>query len=460
MISCTEVKPVIIQDGIAVTFTRGVEELGNLKSDTILGMRVFAALLLIAPSLIGSLAVGQDKPHATPTAVTVPATIDHNRVVIEAALPLPDSSVQRVHAWVDNGNADLEMSRHLATVLGLDVKCGDQECVSSPPREIVVGGLSIPLASVKQAHIPLKPVSAASVLAPGMNAEINIPAAVLRNYDVLIDFPGHKFSIGAPGTIHFRGPSSKVLINSENGLIQIPSQIEGKKYNLALDVGSSISFLSEDVFDKLAAAHADWPHMTGAVGAANMWGLDEEPKWKLMRLDRLQYGPLFLTNVAVVDFPKDRMEFFSKRAGVPTAGLIGSQVLLNYRVGLDYAHSTVYFEIGRLFTFPDFDVIGLVLRPEDDGRFTVLGIADFDGKPSLPTGADGVQPGDHLVAVDGIPVQHSTMGQVWAALGGTAGQERKLTMERGGKQFVVAAKVLHFLGKTPDDDTGRKKSRL
>src|SRR5208282_1529856 len=188
-------------------------------------------------------------------------------------------------------------------------------------------------------------------------------------------------------------------------------------------------------------AHPDWPQMTGAVGSANMWGGDDEAKWKVMRLDRLQYGPLFLDNVVVVDFSKDRMEIFDKRAGVPTAGLLGSSALLNYRVGLDYAHSMVYFEFGRNFNFPDFDVIGLILRPEDDGRFTILGVAEFEGTPSLPDGPDGVQLGDHLVAVDGIPVGGSTMGQVWAMLGGTPGQERKLTVERAGKQFTVAAKV-------------------
>jgi hypothetical protein len=248
-----------------------------------------------------------------------------------------------------------------------------------------------------------------------------------------------------------------VLVNAENGLIQVPSRIENKKYNLALDVGASISFLSADLFDALAATHADWPHMTGAVGSANMWGLDEEPKWKLQRVDRVQYGPLYLTNVAVVDFPKDRMEFFSKRAGVATAGLLGAQVFLNYRVGLDYAHSTVYFDIGRLFNFPDFDVIGLVLRPEDDGRFTVLGVVDFEGKPSVATGADGVQAGDHLIAVDGLPVQGSSMGQVWKSLGGTPGQERKLTLERAGKEFVVPATVRHFLGEAEEGTKKEKK---
>jgi hypothetical protein len=188
-----------------------------------------------------------------------------------------------------------------------------------------------------------------------------------------------------------------------------------------------------------------------------MWGLDEEPTWKVMRVDRVQYGPLFLASVAVVDFPKDRMDFFAKRAGIPTAGLLGSSALVNYRIGLDYAHSTVYFEFGRMFNFPEFDVVGLTLRPEGDGRFTILGVAVYEGRRSVPEGADGVQSGDHLVAVDGIPVLGSTMGQVWKMLGGTPEQERRLTVERGGRQFNIAATVQHFLGEQPDEKEKKKK---
>jgi hypothetical protein len=196
--------------------------------------------------------------------------------------------------------------------------------------------------------------------------------------------------------------------------------------------------------------------MTGAVGSANMWGSDDEPKWKLMRVDRLQYGPLFLANVPVAAFPKDRFDYFAKRAGIPTVGLLGSNALINYRVGVDYRRSTVYFDLGRTFTFPDLDVIGLILRPEDDGHYTILGVADFDGKPSVPQESDGVQPGDHLVAVNDIPVRGQTMGQVWAALGGTPGQERRLTIGRAGKHFTVNARVQHFLAETPDDPRSKK----
>jgi hypothetical protein len=272
---------------------------------------------------------------------------------------------------------------------------------------------------------------------------------------VLFDLPDREFTIGEPGSLKFKGVSSKVAVNAENGLIQVPSQIANKKYNLALDLGTSISFLSDELFEQLAAAHPDWPHMTGAVGPANLWGLADEPGWKLMRVDRVHYGPLFLTDVPMVQFARDREILIEKRAGMPTAGLLGEEALANYRVGIDYAHSMVYFDIGRTFKFPDFDVVGLVLRPEDDTRFTIIGVADFDGKPSVPE----VQAGDHLVAVDGIPVPDSTMGQVWSLLEGSPGQERKLTVERNGKQVEVTAQVQHFLGESPEDAAKKKSGK-
>jgi hypothetical protein len=411
-----------------------------------------AAVALLCFSPVAG-AQSKSAPPAQQQAVTVPATIDHNRMIIDVDVPLAKGGTERVRAWVDNGNPDLSMSMRLALLADSDIECS-RACFGGSPAAIFVGGMAIPLNGMR-AQIPLMPDNARSVMVPGLPAEITIPSTVLRHYDVLIDFPGRKFTIGTPGTIHFRGSSGKVQINAENGLIQVPSQIEKGKYNLVLDLGSSISFLSGEVFDKLAAEHPDWPNMTGGVGSANVSGQDEETKWKVMRLDRVQYGPLFLTNVPNVDAGK--MDSFEKHAGTPTVGLLGSQVFLNYRVGLDYAHSTVYFDIGRMFNFPDFDVVGLILRAEDDGKFTILGVADFDGKPSVPEGPEGVQAGDHLVAVDDVAVHGVTMGQVWAMLGGTPGLERKLTIERGGRQFSIMAQVQHFLGELPDEKDSKKK---
>jgi hypothetical protein len=390
-------------------------------------------------------------------AATVAATIDHNRVVINLDLPLPDGSRQPVRAWVDNGSPDLELSRRVATLLGLAVACDDKTCSAPAPAELLVGAMSIPLTGIKEAKIPLKPVSEAAVLVPGMNVDLNLPSSVLRHYDVLIDFPGHKFSIGAPGTIHFRGVSGKVEVDPNGGLIRVPSQIEGKKYSLVLGLGSSISFISEELLNKLATAHPEWSAMNGSVGSANQWGTEDEIKGRVMRLDRLQFGPLFLANPVAVSWPKEISAFYEKQAGAPVAGMVGSNLLLNYRVGLDYAHSLVYFDLGRTYNFPDFDVIGLVLRPEGDGEYTIVAVADIDGKPSVAFGPEGVQAGDRLLAVDGIPVHGSTMGQVWSLLGGTPGQQRVLTLGRAGKELRIPAAVEAFLPEAPDEKESRKK---
>jgi hypothetical protein len=410
-------------------------------------LQALVVLFLLAAAL--ALNAGAQK------SVTVPITLDHNRIVVDVDLALPDGTTQRVHSWVDNGDPDLEISRRVATLLGLNITCGEKECSAPAPREISIGGLKISLSAVKEAEIPLKPPPAAAIAFPGMSAEINIPSTILRNYDVLINFPGHELTLAPPGTLKFNGSKAKAEINSKNGLIQIASQIERKKYNLALDFGASISLLAPDLVDNLASAHPAWPHMIGAVGPANLWGADNELTQKLMRIDRIQYGPLFLTSVPVAELSKENFDFFSRRAGTATSGLIGADAMANYRVGIDYAHSAVYFDIGRLFNFPEFDVIGLILRPEDDGRFTILGAADYEGKPSVAE----VQSGDHLVAVDGIPTLGNTMGQVLLMLGGEAGKQRHLTIERDGKQIKFAATVQHFLGELPGEENSKKKNR-
>lgn len=423
-------------------------------------MRLSTALIALVFLAVSAVAQDAGKPQPEPKSVTVPVTLDHNRVVIDVYLPLSDGSTKRVRGWVDTGDPELQMSQRMAKLMGLAITCDANTCSAPSPREIMIGAMKISLAALKEVRIPLTPESAASVMVPGMSAEIKIPSSVLRNYDVLINFPDREFSIGLPGSLNFKGVKSKMLVNASSGFIQIPSKIENKNYSLGLDVGSSISFLSEELFDKLAAAHAEWPRMTGAVGPANMGELgDDEPKWKLVRVDRLQYGPLYLTDVAVANFPRTFSAFFEKDAGSAIAGLLGSNALMNYRIGLDYAHSAAYFDIGNTFKFPEFDVVGLILRPEDDTRFTILGVADFEGKPSVPSGDDGVQPGDHLVAVDGIPVPDSTLGQVWSLLEGSPGQERKLTIEREGKQFNVVAKVQHFLGEMEDGQAKEKSAK-
>jgi len=401
------------------------------------------ARALVATLIVSSTAFARSSPKS----VTVPITLDHNRVVIDVYLPLPDGTSKRARAWVDSGNSDITMSQRVAALTG-PVSCDLQVCTAKPPSEILVGGLKISVPDVHEAHAPAG--VATDLMEPGMGTEINLPSTVLRNYDLVIDYPNRQFTIGEPGSVSFQGNSAKALINP-SGLIQVPTQIEGQAYNLALDIGASISLISSSLLAGWQKAHPTWAVMHGAVGAANMWGTPNEAQWDMVRVPELPFGATRLANVAVAPFAGDRLDFFEKRAGLPTVGLVGGNALRQYVVGIDYAHSTVYLRRTNTAA-PDMDVVGLTLHPENDGRYTVLGVADFDGKPSVPE----VKVGDVLLGVDGAPATGATMGQLWSLLGGTPGQTRSLTLERDGKRITVDAPVRRFLSPGSAAHSARK----
>jgi len=101
----------------------------------------------------------------------------------------------------------------------------------------------------------------------------------------------------------------------------------------------------------------------------------------------------------------------------------------------------VYFEKGAEFDLFDMDLVGLTLRPESDGSYSVLGVSSKNGKPAV----EGVEPGDKLLQVGDLKTAGATMGPVVDALRGKPGDIRTLVLERSGTQFTVEAKVMRFL---------------
>ena len=376
--------------------------------------------------------------------VTVPITLDHNRIVIDVFLPMPDGTSKRVRAWVDSGNPDLVMSRRVAALEGA-VSCEGPVCKATPPRDIVIGGMKIPL-GLSTALAPAQ--DPADVMIAGMSPEMNLPTQVLRNYDIVLDYANRELTVGEPGSVPFPGKASKAEI-STTGQIEVVSQIAGQTYNLALDTGASISGLSSELISRWHKVHASWPFLTGAVGAANRYGTPDEVEVQVLRVPSLRFGNVDLASVAFATLGPQAFPLLAKQAeGETMIGRLGGNAFRNYRVGIDYAHGTVYLDRLTAVAPPDMDVVGLTLRPERDGRYLVVAVVNYAGKPSVA----GVGPGDVLVGVDGAPATGATMGQVWSLLGGRAGQTRALTLERGGQRFTVAATVRRFLASQSPPD--------
>jgi hypothetical protein len=274
----------------------------------------------------------------------------------------------------------------------------------------------------------------------GMSPEIILPAAILRNYDVVVDYATRQFTIGAPGSIKFQGVPTKARVNPE-GLVDITGQFQDEQLRFALDTGSPISFLDGERLAKWHGAHSTWPYLKGAVGAANVTGSADEADRELLRIPDLRVGTAALSGVVFAGLSPAALSKLNERLGADTNGLLGGEAFRNCRVGIDYAHQTVYLDVVSHNAAPDMDVVGLTLRPRADGHFTVSAVLSTDDKSTVPD----VKAGDVLVGVDGAPVTGATLGQAWSLLSGTPGQSRALTLERDGKVFTVTAPVRRFL---------------
>lgn len=402
-------------------------------------------LLFIGGASVGHVAAGDvfgDTSAGKPTAkflpsATVPFTLDHNRILIAADVDLGNGKARPVSVWVDNGTPDIAISERLATELGLPItrtKTGDH--TATPPKKMLIGGMRLDLSYLQMAEVEKGPT-----VGSGMKADMNLPASVLCNYDIVIDYPSRLMTIAARGSVQFKGKAVRGYFNPENHLIQIPAKIGSDLFNLALDAGTPVTFIDSTLVSKFSRDHPSWPSMRGAVGITNLWGLDDEPNWQVLRVADLAFGDISFPDVIAVSFPVDRLDYFRKRAGVRTAGLMGAASLLNYRLGIDYRHGIVYFERLTKPVNPEMNLVGLTLRPEADGGYSVLGVALYKKEPAVA----GIRKGDILLKVDDKDVNGLTMGAVWSLLRGSPGTIHKLAYGRQGKKLAVTATARCFL---------------
>ena len=369
--------------------------------------------------------------------VTVAFSLDHNRIIVPVEVCSDDGKTRSVKAWLDNGTPVLSITGRLVAELGLSITSDSAgaRVTDHSNASILIHGMRMSIAG-----LPVEIEKSAGV-AVGMDAGITLPSSLLHRYDLIVDYPGRKLTLGIPGSLHFYGAAVKAFIHPKNALIQIPATMDGATFHLALDLGTPVSLFDKSLVEKWSRAHPTWPTVSGAIGVANLWGLDTEPKWRLLRVHHLRYGPLDLQSLVAVTCPPDWLDYFIKRVGMSTAGLIGAEALYNFRIGIDYAHQTVYFQKREDAVATKFDCIGLTLRPESDGAYLILGVAQLNGRAAVP----GVQNGDTLVMINHRPVRGLTMGKVWSLLSGPPGSYCNLTLHRGGNTILVKATVAHFL---------------
>jgi C-terminal processing protease CtpA/Prc len=119
----------------------------------------------------------------------------------------------------------------------------------------------------------------------------------------------------------------------------------------------------------------------------------------------------------------------------PIVGALAGNVLKTFRVEIDYQKGYTYFEKTGTLESNDLDLVGLVLRPDQDGKYTVVGLSSQHDSETL----EAVHPGDTLLAVSNHPVNRLMMSEVIDLLRGTPDERKVLRLER--QSAVVEARV-------------------
>ena len=408
-------------------------------------------LLLVLPLLVAHPMPGYASARGeTVKSATVPMSLDHDRMLVDAQIERADGTRRSVRLWVDTGAPDFFMSEALARDLAIDIPAAQgvpgsrRTPLEIPaPTGLRLGGLPLDFQGVK-AKVLFSP----SWIYTTTHADANLPAAVLRHYQVVLDYPALHLTLAQPRSLTPRGTRAPATVHPQTGIVQIDATVDGDSMSFALDIGASYSFASREVVDSLARRHPDWPLQTGALGCANIWGWwPDEAAWPVLRVPQIEWGPVRLTGVGVVGLPgffepgASLGDWYSQKTARPVVGFLGPNAVKAYRVEIDYAGGAVYFEKGAERDTHDMDMVGLTLQPQPDGSYQVLGVAKKEGQPF----AEGVEAGDTLVQVGGLRATGVTMGAVVDALRGRPGETRVLTLRRGGKEITVKAKVGSFL---------------
>ncbi len=360
----------------------------------------------------------------------MPARIDNDRMFVTLTFRRPDGSPRLALACVNMGMGGLSLAPALRDELGRD-----------RPVSFSIG--SMPVTVDAAAVLPASAEDFAQQLGP-MPVEAILPAGVLRQFRVTLDYAGQTLTLAEPSDASAPGVPVSVRMNNGTGLISADAEVDGRRYPVVIDAGAGYSWWRGGVVREWLAAHPDWLRAEGAPGRSNQAMVDQafERDATVLRVPAMALGPLQLRDVGILGSGPARggvvglligrlfWDAWEKGAPGPVAGWLGGNVLSRYRLTIDYRNRVTYWEQVVPPRTDELDAVGLSLVHTSDG-YRVGGLVRRDGIAPVA----GVRPGDRLVTVDGRDAASMPRGTLLEALHGKPGDHRQITLDRDGRRI-------------------------
>jgi predicted aspartyl protease len=379
-------------------------------------MNAFRNAVVVAVTLQLSPLAAQGAPAAAPA--TVPFEFVDRRIALQVRI----DGAGPYTMLLDTGasatlSAEDARALRLRTGHGFEMAgtgAGHVHAVESRVGSFDLGS-GVVLRDVPTTVVPLAELRRVSAL-PHFDGLLG--SELLAHYVVAIDYAQQKLTLQAPETYAPDPAGVTVPLLSRHGTPAIRAGVDGSSGSFVIDTGDRVTLTLMEPFAKSHHVLETYP---SSVQGLTGWGFGGPVPGYLTRVGRLDIGSIEIAH-PLTRIPTVAGGFFTS---THMEGSIGTGVCEQFTVTFDVPHGRVTFS-ARRETDDAYDRSGLFLS-KTDGALSVV-----DVLRSSPAQRAELAPGDRIVALDGEPVDDTSLAEVRAALAAAPGTAVTLGVERDG----------------------------
>lgn len=383
-------------DGLQLPHRIEAGEIGSSNLDTVTVTRWMRS----APrdAAFAAASPPADTTLAAPT--TVPVEVD-GEVTLRATL--------NGHAYdfiLDTGGHDI-ITPAVAQALGLKAvgasESGGAGAGTIAQQDVRIASVRIGAATLRDQHFYVIPLQYGTV-ERGARAPLAgiIGLELFERFAVRLDYAARTLTLrtfAQAAREKRRGTPVPIVFDDDMPLLD--GRIEGRPGLFGLDTGNSGTTVVQAVWarnnglaDTLKRGFETVSY--GAGGESRNWA---------SRLGSLEIGGQVLEH-QIGRYAEDTAGSFSS---ITEAANVGTDVLANFTLDLDYRRGTIWFDHHAGHLAPPFSRSGLRAYKEDASAFVVALVT-----PGSPAAEAGLKKGDRIVAVDGVPAERLSGSALFA----------------------------------------------